>query len=693
MQPVGTSSVILLRDPDWPSRPGVCCWRASVHDVFTGFGFDVHQLTWAPPAPALVESNTSAPIARVPTVAGVAVRFVGRAARAGAFAAARRARATARRFGHEVDVQVSRRRVGGPTAGRGHVAVTRPTSAPDPQLAALAGARLVLAESPAAALAAVDSGVPAASVWLFAVPSERAAAGEPVTWAGPLREAAPLIGGLVADSLDAAGVLERVAGPVRTVVIPPLASDRACLTCGGSSDTPRAAEPLGDEDVAPTDVPGHLALWRALLDQAASAEGPRPTAYTYPVQRLRGEGGPWVAPLLDSWGGEPYPRTGDPAQEWTAAAQEAGARQLLAALPPVEQGERPKDGTSPVRVRVFGFDMKFMRDLAIRLGERSDLDVAVDEWRTAGAKNPNITENLARSGQVLVAEWARPNAIWLSETKRPDQRLVVRLHRFEIDSAYPAKIQIDAVDAVVYVGPYMGRRIRDELGWPVDKLVYVPNFVDAAALDRPKFDGARFTLGMVGITPSLKRFDLALDLLAALRREDPRFHLLVRSQMGWAHKPSWERPEERHDTQRSLERIEKDPLLRGAVVFDAYGRDMASWYRKVGHILSLSEVESFHAGLAEGMASGAVPVIRAWDGAAEAYGAESLSGSLDDAVARVLEDADLATWERRSTRAKEEVRRRFDPDQVVAAWVDLAHGRTEEARARFASFADLAPRP
>lgn len=685
--------MVLLRDPGWPSGPGVCCWRASVHAVFTGLGFDVHQLTWVPPAPALVEGNTSAPIARVPTVAGVAVRFVGRAARAGAFAAARRARAAARRFGHEVDVQVSRRRVGAPTAGAGHVAVTRPTSAPDPQLAALAGARLVLAESPAAALAAVDSGVPAASVWLFAVPSERAAAGEPVTWAGPLREAAPLVGGLVADSLDAAGVLERVAGPVRTVVIPPLASDRACPTCGGSSDTPRPAEPLGDQDVAPTDVPGHLALWRALLDQAASVEGPRPTAYTYPVQRLRGEDGPWVAPLLDSWGGKPHPRTGDPAQDWTAAAQEAGARHLLATLPPVEEGDTTPAGAPPVRVRVFGHDLKFIRDLAIRLGERPDLDVAVDEWRTAGAKNPNITENLARSGQVLVAEWARPNAIWLSETKRPDQRLVVRLHRFEIDSAYPSRIRIDAVDSVVYIAPHMGRRIRDELGWPVDKLVYIPNYTDLDRLDRPKYDGARFTLGMVGITPSLKRFDLALDLLAALRQQDPRFHLLVRSQMGWAHKPSWERPDERWEAQSSLERVEKDPLLRGAVVFDAYGRDMAAWYRKVGHILSLSDVEGSHTALTEGMGSGAVPVIRAWEGAAEAYGTDALSGSLDDAVARVLEDADPATWERRSVRAKEEVRRRFDPDQVVSAWVDLAHGRVEEARARFATFADLSPRP
>ncbi|MFD2077698.1 glycosyltransferase family protein [Actinopolymorpha cephalotaxi] len=697
-------SVVVLCDPNWPAEPGVCCWRANVHTAFTELGLDVHQVAWSPPPPDVVEPTT-APAARMPGTAGVAVRFVGRAARAGAYAVARRTHTAARRVGHEFGVHVARRRAG--MAAPVEPVPTRTSGAPDPQLAALAGARLVLAESAAAALAAVDSGVPGAVVWLFAVPPERAAPGEPVTWAGKVREAAPLVGGLVADSLDAAGVLERVAGPVRTIVFPPLAADRPCPTCGGRGGqggrgglgARGGTRRGGRTDVHPEDVPGHLALWRRLLDETADGAAPGPTAYSYPVARLRGDGGPWTPPELDRWGGEPWPRTGEPQAEWTAAAQDDGARRLLALLPPLAEPE-PSAGPAgsvatagsaggTVRVRVFGHDMKFMRGLATRLGQRPDLEVAVDEWRTPGARNDGITENLARSGQLLVAEWARPNAVWLSRTKRPDQRLVVRLHRFEIESDYPAKIELDAVDAVVYIAPHMRRRIRTELGWPDEKLLYIPNYVDLAALDRPKYAEARFTLGMVGITPGLKRFDLALDLLAALRRKDPRFHLLVRSRMGWAHKPSWERPKERRDTQRSLERVEKDPLLRGAVMFDAFGQDMPAWYRKVGHILSLSDVEGSHAALAEGMGSGAVPVIRAWEGAAEAYGQDALCGSLDEAVARVLETSDQATWEERSAWARAEVARRFDPGQVVAAWADLAHDRVDRARARFAAYADV----
>ncbi|HEY6738742.1 MAG TPA: hypothetical protein VI076_07805, partial [Actinopolymorphaceae bacterium] len=548
----------------------------------------------------------------------------------------------------------------------------------DPRLAALADHRLVIAESPAAAVAAVRSGVPRAAVWLFTIPPERAVAGEPASWAADLREVTPEIGGLITDSLDSAGILERVAGPVHTVVFPPIAVDRPCEEC-------RPAEGV---DAFPIDVPGHLALWRALSVQ----ESPVALPYSYPVARFRGEDGPWLPAERPGWDfasrGEPSHAPNElPTQSaWTVAAQLDGARALLADLP-TGGPAAPAAGEQALRVRVFGHDMKFMRELATRLGSRPDLDVVVDEWGSAGAKNDGITENLARSAQVLVAEWARPNAIWLSRNKRDDQRLIVRFHRFEIESDYPRRIDIDAVDSVVYIAPLMARRIVEELGWPKDKLVYIPNYVDLARLDRPKFDGARFSLGMVGIVPGLKRFDLALDLLAAVRREDPRFSLLVRSQHGWAHKPSWDQARERRELQACLERVEKDPLLRGAVVFDAFGRDMAAWYRKVGHILSLSDVEGSHQGLTEGMGSGAVPVLRGWAGAAEAYGPEWVSTSLDDAVARVLANADADVWSEQSARAKADVHTRFDQQAVVEAWSDLVAGDVRAARARFERFA------
>lgn len=718
---VGTRSVVLLQSVTWPEGPGVCCWRGGVHAVFTELGFAVHQLPGVEPSaesPAdagAAERVAQPDLAQQPPVPAAdavrrpfVVRALRRVVRVGGTRARQVGRVTYRAVGRRLAAvrpgstssagSGDRAAAGTPPAAKkqatkpGAQAVSGtdgadvPGSGPggsvlagngaaaepvDPRLAGLASARLVIAETERDVLAAVHAGVPAARVWLLAVPPERVAPGEPVGWAGGLRDAVSSIGGVIADSYDAAGVLERVLGHVRTVVLPPLAHDRPCPRC---ADLP-SSEPADGAPIKGTQAQPYLELWWRLGRTPGESE-----SYSYAAARFGAGHSGARPPELASWGlpgAEPKVEPSD--IEWDRKAQRVGARRLLAMLPPAL--ELAPD-SEPRRVRVFGTDMRFMRELANRLDDRADLNVEVDEWRSAGAKNDGITEPLARGAHTLVAEWCRPNAVWLSEVKRPDQQLIVRLHRFEVEAAYPKQLDIDQVDAVVYVSPHMGRRIRDELGWPAEKLVYAPLYIDAPRFDRPKFPGAQFTLGMVGIVPRLKRLELALDLLAEVRREDPRFNLLIRSQMGWTHKPSWQQPAEREYVHRCLERIEKDPLLRGAVDI-SYGADMPAWFRKVGQVLSLSDVESFHAGLAEGMASGAVPVVRGWPGASELYGEHWIRGGVDDAAASVLSAADPGVWAARSERAKAEVAERFAPDRVIDAWADLSLGRVSEAARRF----------
>ena len=115
----------------------------------------------------------------------------------------------------------------------------------------------------------------------------------------------------------------------------------------------------------------------------------------------------------------------------------------------------------------------------------------------------------------------------------------------------------------------------EKTGWPARKIVALPNTVEVAQLDRPKLDGARFDLGIIGIVPSRKRVDLALDVLEELRRDDERFMLCVKSGMPWDHWWIWQKPEERGHYAAALHRIQRSPLLRGAVVFDEAGPDVA----------------------------------------------------------------------------------------------------------------------
>ena len=345
------------------------------------------------------------------------------------------------------------------------------------------------------------------------------------------------------------------------------------------------------------------------------------------------------------------------------------------------------------KVLISGYDLKFIRELGGRMDDRGDFAVSLDEWVLGPVGTKQVpseqTEGLLLEAETVVAEWARPSAGWLAERKPPEANLIVRLHRFELDTTYPSLIDIEKVNAVVYIAPALGPRIRDEIGWPKEKLVYIPNFLDIDWLDRPKLPDARFAIGMVGTERFLKRLDLALDVVAAVRREDPRFSLHVRSVTPWDSQFVWANHDEQEYAGWCQDRLERDPLLRGAVVFESPGRDMARWYRRVGGFLSMSDIEGVHLAAAEAMASGAVPVFRPWPGVREVYDDHWIHPSVDEAAAALLANADPEVWAERSAAAKAEMRRRYDPAAVLSAWADLLHGDLDKAREPFASYARI----
>jgi len=129
--------------------------------------------------------------------------------------------------------------------------------------------------------------------------------------------------------------------------------------------------------------------------------------------------------------------------------------------------------------------------------------------------------------------------------KRKNSRLIVHLHRFELSAATPTWSH-QAIDQVVCVSRHYARLCREQVGWPAEKGGHpIPNYLDVGQLDRPKLDGARHHLGLVGVVPARKRLDLALDVLEELRREDDRYLLFVKSSMPWDHWWVWRKPDER----------------------------------------------------------------------------------------------------------------------------------------------------
>ncbi len=330
-------------------------------------------------------------------------------------------------------------------------------------------------------------------------------------------------------------------------------------------------------------------------------------------------------------------------------------------------------GRERLRVVIAGHDLKFFNQLIDYFRLQPDLEVRVDHWRSLGEHDESASRELAEWADVVVCEWCTPNAVWYSRHKNRSARMLVRLHRFELYSPYPAQVKIGNVDTVICVSDYYTRLTREKTGWPAAKIVTVPNALDVMQFDRPKLDGARFHLGMTSMVPMRKRLDLALDVLEELRRDDDRYQLFVKSGMPWELWWVWQHQEERIHYFDAFRRVQRSPLLRDAVVFDDAGPDVPAWLRRIGFILSVSDDESFHMAPAEGMASRAVPAIRHWPGAETIYDNRWIGENPAEMAASIAALSSPEAWEDARQDAHRDVLA-WDLGAVAETWLRFIRG-------------------
>jgi glycosyltransferase involved in cell wall biosynthesis len=279
----------------------------------------------------------------------------------------------------------------------------------------------------------------------------------------------------------------------------------------------------------------------------------------------------------------------------------------------------PGDGAA-ARLLLAGHSLSFCAPIARRARQRG-AEVREDRWQGHDVHDAEASAAGLAWADVVLCEWCLGNAAWFTRHKRPGQWLVVRFHRMELDTPHPAEVDVERVDAMVFVARHVLEQACERYGWDGGdpRFQVIPNGIELDALRQPKLPAARFNLAAIGYVPRLKRLDRALDLLDLLRARDPRYRLLVKGRAPWEYEWMARRPAEREYFERVLRRVERSPNLRRAVSFEPFGEDVAAFLRQVGWILSTSEVEGHSVALAEGMASGAIPAILERPGADEQY--------------------------------------------------------------------------
>lgn len=266
-------------------------------------------------------------------------------------------------------------------------------------------------------------------------------------------------------------------------------------------------------------------------------------------------------------------------------------------------------------ILIAGHDLKFANFLIDDWTARG-AKVIIDKWESHTKHDPEQSASLVKEADIVFCEWGLGNAVWYSQKVREDQMLIVRVHSQELFRPFLSQIHHENVDKYVFVGELIRQAAVISHGVPEEKTVVIPNPVDIDALSLPKNPGSEFALGLVGIVPQSKRLDYALDILEQLQSKDERFRLRIKGKTPEDYPWMKNRPDEMAYYDEQFKRIEKLNANRpDSVIFDGFGSDMPEWYRSVGHVLSLSDFESFHLTIADGVASGALPYVLAWPGA------------------------------------------------------------------------------
>lgn len=283
-----------------------------------------------------------------------------------------------------------------------------------------------------------------------------------------------------------------------------------------------------------------------------------------------------------------------------------------------------------------------------------------------------------RDRDVIFADWADKGALLASLLAPPGCRLVIRCHGVDTLSLWQYLIDWSRVTDVIFVSDHLRRTVNDNLG---ERLAHVRQHVVGNVVDLGRFaadsaPGASRTLGMVGWGQKVKDPLWTLELLAALRKVDPAWRLVL---VGRDFPPTARRASEQAYAEAFRARVVQ-PDIVDAVEYVGQSRDLPRHLRRIGFAISSSFRESFHIGAVEMVAAGAVPVFRDWPAYSDMGGVRGLFpddwvvGSVDEAVTRILSLAGPDAWAEASAAARGEVGVRFATDTTADLYRQIILG-------------------
>ena len=209
-------------------------------------------------------------------------------------------------------------------------------------------------------------------------------------------------------------------------------------------------------------------------------------------------------------------------------------------------------------------------------------------------------------------EWATEYAIFFSQIKRSNQKLIVRLHRYEMyKKRYLRKIKWERIDKIIFVNRSLEMEFNSIK--PNCKTVTIPNAIDINEfpLTSRTHDNTLLAYGFQ--FDPIKAYDKLITFFAKLLAQDDSFYLTIAGKT-----PGHDFHKTYMDTcfdtikKWDIEKYVKIQQLDIEVSEIRDHKNIIDLLSANNGIMSFSDEESFHYAFAEGLTSGLQGFCRGW---------------------------------------------------------------------------------
>ncbi|MBD3276576.1 MAG: methyltransferase domain-containing protein [Candidatus Marinimicrobia bacterium] len=271
---------------------------------------------------------------------------------------------------------------------------------------------------------------------------------------------------------------------------------------------------------------------------------------------------------------------------------------------------------------ICGPDTKFLTDIEDRFEDQYKVK------RLHYTNNVDLQEIQSAMvwADITWFEWCDRILINASNNLKKSSKVICRLHGYEIFAGYPAKVNWNFIDQIIFVAKHKKVLFKELFPNVNIKNTVVRNGVSVDSFFVAPHKVNTKNLLLLGNLNYRKGLQLLIQYYRELLYNDPEFHLFIRGE--------WQDLRYKLYVTNIIEELQ---LQKKITFINEWVEDINDFMSDKSHILSFSIEESFHYAIGNGMAAGLKPVIHSWKESREIWPNEFIFNDLTSFLNIILD--------------------------------------------------------